>query len=99
MLCKNHVRNGFENPFFRKRMGLKLMPGILSTNNPVSKVSGLRPSTFETGLLVLLFSDHDQLFEVLKTMKPPILIWGYLTDKSGISLFITPSAGGTRFYK
>ena len=55
MLCKNHVRNGFENPFFRKRMGLKLMPGILSTNNPVSKVSGLRPSTFETGLLVLLY--------------------------------------------
>ena len=54
MLCKNHVRNGFENPFFRKRMGLKLMPGILSTNNPVSKVSGLRPSAFETGLLVLL---------------------------------------------
>ena len=57
MLCKNHVRNGFENPFFRKSMGLKFMPGILSTNNPVSKVSGLRPSTFETGLLVLIY-DH-----------------------------------------
>ena len=56
MLCKNHVRNGFENPFFRKKMGLKLMPGMLSTNNPVSKVSGLRPSTFETGLLVLLYN-------------------------------------------
>ena len=30
------------------------MPGILSTNNPVVKVSGLRPSTLTTGLLVLL---------------------------------------------
>ena len=30
------------------------MPGILSTNNPVVKVSGLRPSTLKTGLLVLL---------------------------------------------
>ena len=29
------------------------MPRILSTNNPVVKVSGLRPSTLTTGLLVL----------------------------------------------
>ena len=32
------------------------MPGILSTNNPVVKVSGLRPSTLTTGLLVLKLS-------------------------------------------
>ena len=30
------------------------MPGILSTNNPVVKVSGLWPSTVTTGLLVLM---------------------------------------------
>ena len=30
-----------------------VMHGILSTNNPVVKVSGLRPLTLTTGLLVL----------------------------------------------
>ena len=32
------------------------MPRILSTNNPVVKVSGLRPSTLTTGLLVLILN-------------------------------------------
>ena len=32
------------------------MPGILSTNNPVVKVPGLRPSTLTTGLLVLPYN-------------------------------------------
>ena len=36
------------------------MPGILSTNNPVVKVSGLRPST--TGLLVLLYYCRSILY-------------------------------------
>ena len=44
-----------------KKLGLMVcqvaMPGILSTNNPVVKVSGLRPSTLTTGLLVLILSD------------------------------------------
>ena len=35
------------------------MPGILSTNNPVVKVSGLRPSTLTTGLLVLLYHEMN----------------------------------------
>ena len=43
MLCKSHVRSGFENPFFQ-RISLKSILGILSTNNPVSKVLSLRPS-------------------------------------------------------
>ena len=41
------------------------MPGILSTNNPVVKVSGLRPSTLTTGLLVLMNVSFD--FHVLKS--------------------------------
>ena len=58
------------------------MPGILSTNNPVVKVSGLRPSTLTTGLLVLLFdkgnnsrvytfytvTDLDGVFVLFSTM-------------------------------
>ena len=34
--------------------GCRAVLGILSTNNPVIKVSGLRPSALTTGLLVLL---------------------------------------------
>ena len=36
------------------------MPGILSTNNPVVKVSGLRPLTLTTGLLVLVSPEVEK---------------------------------------
>ena len=49
MLCKNHVRNGFENPFFRKKYGFegnardtkheypcfKIIIPLFQNNNPV----------------------------------------------------------------
>ena len=56
------------------------MPGILSTNNPVVKVSGLWPSTLTTGLLVLLSPSFSYFRELIKSdflRNPADLVLGF----------------------
>ena len=54
------------------------MPGILSTNNPVVKVSGIRPSTLTTGLLELVLSALSVVIIPgwkTKALKDPNFFW------------------------